>query len=135
MEESKVYGVRAFNLSEVKVGMTVKTRNGMDARILATDVIGPKPIVVAVEWKESDFTEVYTCHPNGRFHDDEEDESDADLFLPLRRKSVWANLFWDEANERYFVGKCFDCKEDAINVVPTYPNARLVKTVEIPFLD
>lgn len=133
-EITNVADVREFNLSEVKVGMVVKTRNGLDAKILATDIVGPKPVVAVIEWKESNDSEVFTCYPDGRVYNDGE-ESNSDLFLPKKRKSLWQNIYYDYGSGEYFSRGFFGSKEEAATDAVEYENERFVQTVEVPFMD
>lgn len=101
-------------MSKFTVGMKLKTREGLDARILATDLDAPRSMVVAVKFNGREITLCY--FPEGRFYGDTQVESSLDLMLP--KEELWINknqygIYAYNTEQRAVAARC-QCEPDTL---------------------
>lgn len=77
-------------MTKIEAGKTYQTRNGLSARILATDKKGMHPIAGLITQAIGDEI-LYSWREDGSVF--ASCRSDLDLIIPTERKSVWLNWY------------------------------------------
>jgi hypothetical protein len=105
--------MKQFDITQVKAGDKVVTRDGCYALIIYTNANGKYPVIGVINGDVMHFT------AQGRSHNEELD-SDYDLFIPSVKKQGWINIY-KESGGSYESGCVYDTKEIAQNNVRAYP--------------
>ena len=87
-------------MTKIEAGKTYRTRNGLSARILATDKKGVHSIVGLITQANGDEI-LYSWREDGSVF--ASCRSDLDLIIPTERKSVWVNWYGEMSGDGYSI--------------------------------
>lgn len=113
--------MKQFNLEEYlkNPSRKVVTRNGRNVRILCTDAKGDYPIVTLMETFDGSIEFVNKFKKDGHFLDNDDNDSNLDLFFAPEKHEGWINIFRNFGGNNY-LGDCsvikskvYESKENA----------------------
>ena len=115
---------KEFNLEEALNGAKVVTRDGREVtQLVKFESVGNYPLVGVLSGRVSNWT------IEGMFRQDIK-ESEADLFLVVKPKSVWVNVYVDDKGFLMLSSTC-DSKSQAIQTITKGEFYSYLKTIEI----
>ena len=106
--------MKQFNLEEYlrNPSRKVVTRDGRNVRILCTDAKGAYPIVALIETLDDSIEFVYKFKKDGHFLNNDDNNSNLDLFFVPEKHEGWINLY--KNLEGFIVpSRIYQTKEDA----------------------
>ena len=92
--------MKPFNLEEYLANPSRKviTRDGRNVRILCTDAKGDYPIVTLIETLDGSIEFVNKFKKDGHFLDNDDNNSNRDLFFAPEKHERWVNLYKKDDN-------------------------------------
>lgn len=122
--------MKQFNLEEYlkNPSRKVVTRDGRNVRILCTDAKGDYPIVTLMETLDDSIEFVSRFKKDGHFLDNDDNNSNLDLFFLPEKHEGWVNLY---RNSSYAAsaGCVFTSEKEAKESI--YSPPRYIATVKI----
>lgn len=119
--------MKEFDLEKAKAGHPVQTRDGRDARILATDLKGEEGAsLVTVISASSGFHE-YTVHHHdcGSYYKDI--TSGIDLFLKDIKKTMYCIVYKKDKKIAHSIGGTYETREEAEALLVGTQNAYIAE--------
>ena len=109
--------MKQFNLEEYlkNPSRKVVTRDGRNVRILCTDAKGDYPIVTLIETLDGSIEFVNKFKKDGHFLDNDDNNSNLDLFFAPEKHEGWINIYHSESGF-YLRGNPYKSKEEAEEV-------------------
>ena len=106
--------MKQFNLEEYLKNPSRKgvTRDGRNVRILCTDAKGDYPIVALIATLDGSIEFVCKFKKDGHFLDNDDNNSNLDLFFVPEKHERWVNLYKEDDNI-YASINTFKTKEEA----------------------
>ena len=106
--------MKQFNLEEYLQNPSRKivTRDGRNVRVLCTDAKGDYPIVALIATLDGSIEFVYKFKKDGHFLDNDDNNSNLDLFFAPEKHERWINLYKEDDNI-YASMDTFKTKEEA----------------------
>ena len=106
--------MKQFNLEEYLKNPSKKvvTRDGRNVRILCTDAKGDYPIVALIATLDGSIEFVCKFKKDGHFLDNDDNNSNLDLFFVPEKHERWVNLYKEDDNI-YASMDTFKTKEEA----------------------
>ena len=92
--------MKQFNLEEYlkNPSRKVVTRDGRNVRILCTDAKGDYPIVALIATLDGSIEFVCKFKKDGHFLDNDDNNSNLDLFFVPEKHERWVNLYKEDDN-------------------------------------
>ena len=92
--------MRPFNLEEYLKNPSRKivTRDGRNVRVLCTDAKGDYPIVALIATLDGSIEFVCKFKKDGHFLDNDDNNSNLDLFFVPEKHERWVNLYKEDDN-------------------------------------
>ena len=106
--------MKQFNLGEYlkNPSRKVVTRDGRNVRILCTDAKGDYPIVALIATLDGSIEFVCKFKKDGHFLDNDDNNSNLDLFFVPEKHERWVNLYKEDDNI-YASMNTFKTKDEA----------------------
>jgi hypothetical protein len=113
-----------FDLERVIHAAKVVTRDGRDVLKLTNFGLEDYPLVGVLD----DGINSWTIDG---YYQDQNEESDKDLFLYVESKSIWVNVFQNKYGDLYTGQTDYESKEMAIRCKDNMDREQYIKTIEI----